>query len=594
MTTSEKIAALRKLMAARQVAALIVPSCDPHQSETVSLRWRARQWISGFTGSAGSLVITTGQAVLWVDGRYFIQAEQELRGSGIHLLKGREPGVPTVNEWILAHLKKGQTVACDGTLFSVEAAREMEKTFSSKQLKLRMHDDLVSRIWKDRPGFPAGSALDYPLAYAGVNRRNKLKAIRDHLAAKNSDYLFLASLDDIAWLFNIRGSDVANCPVVLAYALVGQKSACLFSDETKFSESLKKKLAGEGVSLYPYDAVTGHLKTLPSSKSLSYNPLRISHWLAHALPASLKKIEETPDITTTMKAVKNPVEQKYFHKAALIDGLALVRFMAWLERAIQAGAPVTEYSAGEKLAVLRGEASECRGDSFPAICGYQSNGAIVHYRADSRHSSKLKRKGLLLVDSGGQYFGGTMDTTRTVALGPVPRQACLNYTRVLKGFIALSRVRFPAGTTGTHLDTLARLPLWAEGLNYRHGSGHGVGSYLNVHEGPHGFSQAWNPAALKPGMVTTIEPGYYEPGQYGIRIENMVLVQPYQTTGCGEFLKFEPLTLCPVDTTPIVRSLLTREERDWLNGYHRRVWNQLSSRLDPSDREWLKRKTAPI
>jgi Xaa-Pro aminopeptidase len=594
MTTSEKIAALRKLMAARNVAALIVPSCDPHQSETVSPRWQARQWVSGFTGSAGSLVITAGQAMLWVDGRYFIQAEQELKGSGIRLLKSREPGIPTMNEWILSHLKKGQTVACDGALFSVETARDMKKAFSPKQLQLRMHEDLVGRIWKDRPGLPVGPALDYPLAYAGASRRDKLKAVRAHLAEKKTDYLLLASLDDIAWLFNIRGSDVANCPVVLAYALVGRKTACLFADKAKFSEPLKKGLATAGVRLYPYDAVAGHLKTLPSSKSLSYNPLRVSHWLADALPDSLKKLEETPDITTAMKAVKNPVEQGHFHKAALIDGLALVRFMAWLDRALKAGEPVTEYSAGEKMASLRGEAPECRGDSFPAICGYQANGAIVHYRADARHSSKLGRKGLLLVDSGGQYFGGTMDTTRTMALGPVPREACLNYTRVLKGFLALSRVHFPAGTTGTHLDTLARLPLWAAGLNYRHGSGHGVGSYLNVHEGPHGFSQAWNPCALKSGMVTTIEPGYYEPGKYGIRIENMVFVKPYKTTGSGQFLQFETLTLCPLDTAPIVMSRLTSEERDWLNRYHRRVWSVLSPRLDLTDRAWLKRKTAPI
>ncbi len=581
-------------MAARNMAALIVPSCDPHQSEAVSSRWQARQWVSGFTGSAGSLVITARQAVLWVDGRYFIQAEQELRGSGIRLLKGREPGVPTVNEWILAHLKKGQAVVCDGTLFSVEAAREMEKAFSPKQLRLRMHEDLVGRVWKDRPGFPAGPALDYPLAYAGVSRRDKLKTVRAHLAEKKADYLLLASLDDIAWLFNIRGSDVANCPVVLAYALVGMKKVCLFADESKFPKLLKKRLATAGVSLHSYGAVAGHLKSLPPSKFLCYNPRRVSRWLADALPDSMRTIEETPDITTTLKAVKNPVEQGHFQKAALMDGLAIVRFMAWLERALKAGEPVTEYSAGEKLASLRREAPECRGDSFSVICGYQANGAIVHYRADSRRSSILGKNGLLLVDSGGQYFGGTMDTTRTVALGPVPRLACLNYTRVLKGFLALSHVRFPTGTTGTHLDTLARLPLWAEGLNYRHGSGHGVGSYLNVHEGPHGFSPVWSPCALKPGMVTTIEPGYYEPGKYGIRIENMVLVKPYKTTGCGEFLQFETLTLCPFDTTPVVMSRLTSEERDWLNHYHRRVWRLLSPRLDPIQREWLKRKTAPI
>jgi Xaa-Pro aminopeptidase len=581
-------------MKARNVAALIVPSADPHQSEYVAPRWQARKWISGFTGSAGTLVVTAHQAVLWVDGRYFIQAEQELKGSGISFFKSREPGVPTVNDWIAAQLKKGQTVAFDGQVFSVEAVREMKKVFAAKALRLRSHEDLVECVWKDRPGLPREQAIDFPVRYAGLSRAGKLKAVRARLVEKGADALLLASLDDIAWLFNIRGNDVENSPVVLAYALVGKKSATLFADPAKFPAALKIKLAEAAVNLAPYESIAAHLKSLSSLKSLCLNPRRVNQWLALALPKSLRLVEETTDITTDLKAVKNPVEQGHFREAALVDGVALVRFMAWLDRSLKAGVAVTEYSAGEKLAALRREAPVCRGDSFPAICGYGANGAINHYKADAVQAAKLGRAGLFLVDSGGQYFGGTLDTTRTMALGPVSREARINYTLVLKGLMALSRARFPVGTTGTHLDTLARMPLWDSGLNYRHGSGHGVGSYLNVHEGPQGFSQAWSACALKSGMVVTIEPGFYSAGRYGIRIENMVLVMPDRHTEYGEFLKFDTLTVCPIDTAPLELSLLTPGERDWLNAYHRTVWKRMSPLLAKSDRAWLKQKTTPV
>lgn len=594
MTPSEKIAALRKLMKARNVGALIVPSADPHQSEYVSPRWQARRWVTGFTGSAGTLVVTADQAGLWVDGRYFIQAGRELRGSGISLFKSREPGVPTVNEWIAGQLGMGATVAFDGQLFSVESVREMKKAFASRKLRLETRWDLVGRIWDDRPGLPSQPAFDHAVRYAGQDRARKLKVVRAHLEEKKADYLLLASLDDIAWLFNIRGGDIDNLPVVLAYALVGRTKVTLFTDRSKFPAVLVRKLARAGITLAPYGAVADTLKALPASASLCYSPHRISQWLAAAIPKSVRLVEETPDVTTGLKAVKNSVEQGHFREAALVDGVALVRFMAWLDRALQAGEQVTEASAGERLSALRREAEECRGDSFPAICGYGANGAIIHYKAATSGSAKLGRRGLFLVDSGGQYPGATMDTTRTMALGPVSREACLNYTRVLRGLIGLSRVRFPAGTTGTHLDAVARLPQWEQGLNFRHGSGHGVGAYLNVHEGPQGFSQHWSACVLKPGMVVTVEPGFYQPGKYGIRIENMVLVVPDRTTEYGDFLGFETLTVCPIDTTPVVVSLMNPGEREWLNTYHQKVWKQLSPRLDKTDREWLRRKTAPL
>lgn len=594
MTVTQKILALRKRMAIRKVAALVVPSSDPHQSEYVGARWQSRKWASGFTGSSGTLVITPKVAALWTDGRYFLQAEKELHGSGIRLFKSREPNVPTVNEWIVAQLKPGQIVAFDGEVFSLEAVREMEKTFSLKKLVLRTHEDLCDQVWTDRPPVSKAPTIDFPVKYAGVGRVKKLAAVRAKLKEKGADALLLASLDDIAWLFNIRGNDVEHSPVVLAYALVGMKDAILFVNRDKVPISLQKSLNKQGVTLCGYESVCPALKTMKAGKSLCFNPRRINQLVADAIPKSVRRIEEATDITTDLKAVKNPVEQAHWDTAALLDGLALVKFFAWLERTLAAGKPVTEYTAREALKEFRRAAPEYRDDSFNAVCGYQANAAMIHYTVGRDTAARLKRKGLFLVDSGGNYFEGTMDTTRTVALGPVSEVARRHYTLVLKGMIALSRAVFPSGLTGTHLDALARLPLWGEGLNYKHGSGHGVGAYLNVHEGPHGFTSAWNPSVFKPGMVVTIEPGFYREGAYGIRIENMALVAEVGRTDYGQFLRFKTLTLCPIDTAPLLLALLTTEERTWLNDYHKHVLTRLSPHLSGQARTWLKRKTLPV
>jgi Xaa-Pro aminopeptidase len=594
MDTPDKIDALRRLMKTRQVAALIVPSADPHQSEYVAARWQARKWVSGFSGSAGTLVITGSRVGLWTDGRYFIQAERELRGSGIALFKSKEPGVPTVNEWILGHLKPGQIVAFDGSVYSLEAVRDMRKAFESRQIAVRYSEDLVGKLWRDRPGFPGNPAIDFPVRYAGLGRAQKLAIVRKQLEGKQADAFLLASLDDIAWLFNIRGNDISNSPVVLAYAVIERRKAYLFADATKFTKSLLAKLQAAGVVVRPYGAIRSHLKKMPARTALSLNPKRVNQWVADAIPKAVRRVEGPIDVTTDLKAVKNPVEQGHFRTAALLDGVALVKFFAWLDRALAVGERITEYEAGVRLASLRREAPECRDDSFNAICAYRGNAAMMHYSATSEASATLRRSGLFLVDSGGNYYEGTMDTTRTVALGPVSKTICRDYTLVLKGLIAFSRTRFLSGTTGTHLDAIARAPLWAEGLNYKCGSGHGVGSFLNVHEGPQGITPGWNPSALKPGMVVTIEPGVYVQGSHGIRTENMVLVMPDRTTEQGEFLRFETLTVCPIDTTPLNPALLSPDEREWLNAYHRRVWKLLSPRLAAPDRAWLKRKTAAI
>lgn len=594
MTVKQKIRALRKVMAVRKVSALVIPSSDPHQSEYVGAHWQARQWASGFSGSSGTLVVTSEAAALWTDGRYFLQAERELRGSGIKLFKSREPGVPSVNTWIAAQLKPGQTVAFDGSVFSLDSVREMEKAFAAKKLKLRTHEDLCDRVWVDRPPLSQAPAMEFPVKFAGMGRVRKLSVVRARLAEKGADTLLLASLDDIAWLFNIRGNDVEHSPVVMAYALVGMKEAVLCMDCAKLPGTLRKTLEKQGVTLRPYADVGQILKGLSKARTLCFNPQRVNKLVADAIPKGLPRMEESPDITTELKAVKNQVELGNWRQAALIDGVALVSFFAWLEDALAAGQKVTEFTAREKLKEFRKAAPQYQDDSFTAVCGYQANAAMIHYRCERDTAAVFKRRGLFLADSGGNYFEGTMDTTRTVALGPVTEAARHHYTLVLKGMIDLSRTRFPAGLTGTHLDALARLPLWREGLNYKHGSGHGVGAYLNVHEGPHGFAAAWNASAFKPGMVVTIEPGFYREGHYGIRIENMAVVVEAGTTDYGRFLQFDTLTLCPIDTVPLIPALLTPEERAWLNAYHKTVWTCLSPFLKGKALNWLRRKTAPV
>ncbi len=595
MTVVEKIAALRGLMKARKVAALVVPSTDPHQSEYVAPRWQTRKWASGFTGSAGTLVVTATQAGVWTDGRYFIQAANELAGSGIELFKMREPGVPTVNEWLAKNLKRGAAVAFDGKVVSLAAVRDMEKAFAAKKITLKTDEDVAGLAWgAERPAPPQGKAILFDVAYAGQGRPERFAAVRAKLMEKQAGCLLLASLDDIAWLFNIRGSDVTHSPVVLAYAVLGMEEAVLFADSAKFTPEMLSALAADGVELRPYEAVAEWLKAVPAKQAVCLNPNRVSKWLSDALPKCARRVEETVDVTSHLKAQKNPVEIAHLRTASAVDGAAMVKFFVWLEGALAAGETVTEYTAGEKLAAFRRQNPACRDLSFGSICGYQANGAMMHYSATPETAAKLERSGFFLVDSGGQYFEGTIDTTRTLALGPVSDEARRDYTLVLKGVIGLSRARFLAGTTGTNLDILSRAPLWAEGIDYKCGTGHGVGFYLNVHEGPQGFSQAWNANALKPGMVVTVEPGVYNAGRYGIRTENMILVAEDRRTDSGEFLCFETLTVCPIDTAPLLPELLTAEEKAWLNGFHRQVRERLSPLLDAVERAWLENKTRPV
>ncbi len=594
MKSVEKLRGLRKVMKARGIAAVIIPSTDPHQSEYVGEHWRSREWVSGFTGSAGTLVVTGSRAGLWTDGRYFVQAERELRGSGITLFKGREHGVPSVNDWTAGQLGRGQVVALDGRLFSIAAVRDMRKAFEGKSLKLRVGEDLVGRIWSDRPAPACSKAVDFPVRFAGQGRAAKLGAVRKHLRTRPADALLLASLDDIAWLFNIRGHDIKHSPVVQAFALITLKHAELLINPEQLTPMLARKLAAAGVTCRPYAEATAFLKASRSFQSLILDTRRINQALADALPGKVRLIEESPDITSDLKAVRNAVEQVNVRRAALLDGLAMVKFLAWVDRTLGAGGRITEYDAGVRLECFRKESPAYQGDSFGVVCAYGGNAAMIHYAAGAGKAARLRRKGLFLVDSGGNYFEGTMDTTRTVALGPVSSRARRDYTLVLKGLIALTRTRFPAGTTGTHLDAIVRAPLWAQGTDYKHGSGHGVGAYLNVHEGPQGISQVWSPVTLKSGMIVTIEPGVYVTGTYGIRTENMVLIKDSGETSSGRFLEFETLTLCPIDTAPLLRDELSPDERTWLNDYHQSVWKRLAPHLSGTDKAWLRRKTASL
>lgn len=590
----ERLQRLRAVMTQEGVAALVVPSTDPHQSEYVGAHWQAREWLSGFTGSSGTLVVTRCQAGLWTDGRYFLQAARELRGSGIRLFKAREPSVPSVQMWIAATLPPRAVVALDGRLFSMEALREMREAFAATSLTVRASDDLVARIWEDRPPVEFTPAEDYPVRHAGLERAAKLTRIRQHLAEKQADALLLAGLDDIAWLLNLRGHDILHTPVVQAYALVERRRALLFIDRQALTPALGAALRRDHVECRPYTEVAAALGALKRGTRLELNPRRINQALAESLPTGVVIKECTPEITTELKSIKNPVELRHFRRAARLDGTALVRFMAWLEGRLATGAVVTELQAAEQLQAFRRATGSWREDSFETICAYGANAAMVHYRAGEGSAARLYCKGLLLVDSGGQYPGATMDTTRTIALGRMTRRARRDYTLVLKGLVALCRQRFPSGVTGTHLDTVARAALWMQGANYRHGSGHGVGSYLGVHEGPQSLSMAWSGALIKPGMVVTIEPGLYVEGQHGIRLENMAVVRSGGRSAHGAFMTFEILTRCPIDTRPILRELLTGDEIAWLDDYHALVWRTLASGLAGPERAWLKRRTARL
>lgn len=585
---TERIGRLRQCLREQSLSAFIIPSTDPHSGEYVPDHWKTREWVSGFTGSAGTAVITLDDAALWTDSRYFLQAADQLDGTGIRLMKDRLPDTPSIPEWLGQSLSPGAVVGVDGWVNTIGETQALREALAREGLTLRTDYDPVTRLWDGRPALPGTPVSIHPLEYAGVACHKKLAAIREKLLARGADGILLSTLDDIAWTLNLRGNDVHCNPVFVSYLLITSQESILYVRAEKLTTEVKAYLAQEGVNTEDYDDLQEDLRDYPYA-TLSLDPGRTNEAVRQAVnPLTKVLLEESP--VPLMKAVKNEAEIRGFHAVMLRDGVAMVKFLKWLEEAVPQGNE-TEMSIDRKLYECRAEQPLFRGISFDTIAGYKEHAAIVHYEATPETDKPLAPEGLLLLDSGAQYADGTTDITRTIALGETTDDERRDYTLVLKGHIGLTCACFPQGTCGTQLDVLARQAMWREGANFLHGTGHGVGAYLNVHEGPHQIRMNHVPTPLRPGMTVTDEPGIYRAGRYGIRTENTLLVVPYRETEFGTFYTFEPLTLCPIDTRPIVRSMLTAEETEWLNAYHRMVYDRLSPLLDEEHRAWLESKT---
>ena len=594
MSVVERLEQLRKLMKENSIDAFIIPSSDPHQSEYVATRWKSRAWISGFTGSAGTVVVTADKAGLWTDGRYFLQAEEQLKGSTIELFKMGLPETVDYQTWINSQLSEGQVVSFDPAVLSIAQVDGLKSAFKKKKIKVVSSSDLIDEIWTDRPAFPDGKAVLQSVEFSGMDRTEKFAALREKMKEEGVTHHLFASLDDIAWIFNIRGTDVTYNPVVMSYAVVAKDEVVLFINANKVEGEVRAELEKDGVTVKDYTEVANYLSALPETSAVFIDTSRSSQNLLDAVKQDKVKIVRGTNMSQIMKAIKNDVEIKGMKKAHIVDGIAMVKFLHWLDNTI-GKEEITEISASDKLEDFRKEGENFRGLSFDTISGYNEHGAIIHYSATPETSFTLKPEGFLLVDSGGQYLDGTTDITRTIVLGDVTDRMKRDFTLVLKGHIKLSMTKFPQGfTTGAHIDAFARDALWQHGLNYNHGTGHGVGAYLGVHEGPMGISPRWNDTKLVSGMIMSNEPGYYQSGEYGIRIENLVLVVPVEETEWGQFLTFENVTICPIDTRAVDVSLLTQEERDWLNSYHEEVYEKLSPMLDDGVKSWLRKMTEKI
>jgi Xaa-Pro aminopeptidase len=589
----ERIAALREAMRQQKVDAYIIPSSDPHLSEYPADRWKSREWISGFTGSAGTIVVTADKAGLWTDSRYFLQAASQLEGSGIELYKLALPETPSITEFLLHELHAGQAVGLDGQTYSAAEASALANKLSRKEIKLDTSADLIEGIWKDRPAVPGNPIFEMPEALSGASVHEKLDLINNQLRSEGADCLILAALDEIAWTFNIRGTDVTYNPVVVSYAFVSEDESVLFIKPEKLTAEITEHLKKEGVTLAEYSMIQRYLSRLPENSRVFVDMNKTNVSLYDAIPGNCTIVEGISP-ANHLKSIKNETEIKGFQNAVVKDGVALTKFYIWLEKQMAEGAQVTEISAAEKLTALRAEQPQYIMDSFGTICGYAEHGAIVHYSATPETDATLKPEGLLLIDSGAQYLDGTTDITRTIALGEPTEQMKKDFTRVLKGTISLAKSKFPAGTRGSQIDILARKALWDSGINYLHGTGHGIGHCLNVHEGPQSIRMEENPVTLKPGMVISDEPAMYRTGEYGIRTENMILVREDSETEFGKFLGFDTLTLCFIDTSLIIIPMLSVREHAWLNKYHQMVYDKISPFLDEEEKAWLKEKTTEI
>ncbi|MDE2224918.1 MAG: aminopeptidase P family protein [Xanthomonadaceae bacterium] len=595
-TIPSRIAALRGVMQQRGIAACIVPTADPHLSEYLPGHWTTREWLSGFTGSAGTLVVTADFAGVWTDSRYFSQAGRQLAGSGVELVKLVVPHTAEHVTWLCAHVSKGDKVACAADMLSLASERSLRKQLAEHGAEL-VEDDLPGAIWNDRPSLPHAPVFEHPLEYAIHGRAEKLADVREAMKHVGASHHIVSALDEIAWVLNLRGSDVEYNPVFLSHLLIDARDATLFVEASKLDPKLQKAIAAAGIRIAPYDEVGDALAKLPPGAKLLLAPAQISAATARSIPAHVKLIE-APGTITAAKARKTDREMDHVREAMRRDGVALVRGARWLEQSLRDGTHLTELDVDEKLRELRSRQPGFVSESFSTIAGYQANAALPHYSATPESHSELEPRGMLLIDSGAQYLGGTTDITRMWCLGETTPEQRRDVTLVLKGVIALSRAKFPRGTSGQQLDALARAPIWAAGIDYGHGTGHGVGYCLNVHEGPQSIRpprSGQHLEAMDAGMITSIEPGIYKPGRHGVRLENLAATLPAGDGEFGEFLRFETLTLCPIDTRLLDLSLLDANEVAWLDHYHATVRERLAPLLDDAaDRTWLDARCAPL
>lgn len=582
---NERIAALRAHIAKENIQAFIIPSTDPHLSEYVAPHWQSREWISGFTGSAGTVVVTAKEAGLWTDSRYFLQADRQIEGTGIALYKEMLPETPSIPAFLSSLLQKGDTVGIDGKMFSADEVQHLQRELRQSGIYVKSIADPMQLLWSDRPAMPLAPAFVYDTKYAGKSFTEKLSAVRKKMKAAGAESLLLSALDEIAWLLNIRGSDVHCNPVVVSYLLIERYEIHCFIQPQKVTAELASYFKANGISIHGYKEIEDYLSNT-HAESILVNPVKTNYAIYSAISPTCRIINGTSPIAL-LKAVRNEQEIIGIHAAMQRDGIALVRFLKWLEEAVPAGRE-TEISVDRKLHEFRAAQPLYMGESFDTIAGYKEHGAIVHYEATPETDVVLKPEGFLLLDSGAQYLDGTTDITRTIALGNLTEEEKLDYTLILKGHIALAMAVFPEGTRGAQLDVLARMPIWQQHMNYLHGTGHGVGHFLNVHEGPQSIRMNENPIPLQPGMITSNEPGVYKAGSHGIRTENLVLTVPAGKGMFGNYLKFETITLCPICRKGIIKELLTAEEIKWLNKYHQTVYEKLAPDLNNDEREWLK------
>lgn len=596
MTIKQKLNALRILMKEKKIDAYLVATDDFHGSEYVGDYFKCRKYITGFTGSAGTAIITQDMAGLWTDGRYFIQAADQLRDTTIELFKSGEPGVPTVHQFLNDKLEEGMCLGFDGRTVSAREAEELQELLQEKHITFSVNDDLIGEIWEDRPVLSCEPVMELDIRWTGKSRADKIAEIREQMKAKEADTFILTSLDDIAWLLNIRGNDIHCCPVVLSYLVMMENELRLYANAAAFSEEIRSNLEADGVKIYPYDDVYSYVQTISSDKKVLLSRANVNSRLVSNIPSEVTILDE-PNLTLLPKAVKNKTEMENERIAHIKDGIAVTKFIHWLKKNVTR-TTITELSAAEKLYQFRSEQEHFLGDSFDPIIAYGTHAAIVHYSATEATDIPLEARGMVLADTGGHYLEGTTDITRTIVLGPVTAKEKKFFTAVLRGNLNLAAAKFKYGCTGLNLDYLARGPLWELGEDYNHGTGHGVGYLLNVHEGPNSFrwkNLPGNPApVLEEGMITSDEPGYYLENEFGIRHENLVLCKKAEKTSFGQFMCFEPLTMVPFDLEGINPEEMTERERKLLNDYHQKVYTTISPYLDEEEKEWLKQVTREI